>query len=361
MPKKSTESSEPQKRVQQENLRQGPSPSERQNPLAHPASRRSRATSQFRTSTASCPRASTTQRKLRTSSRSSRTSKLTSSTPKRSRLTSSESKTRRRPSPRMPAWTSWTTRCACTSSRWARCPCSPASKRSPSPSGSKRPSKRPPTYSSPSGLTTLYQIDLAKKLIDREERFDRVVLDKKIDSRENYFKSLPKQIELAEAAEAKCERAWADIQKHEDDSPNQKRAKTRLSKYEGSLKPIFRKFCFKLKVFEEFLDNLSPTLREIEDHLEHLKLANKVKSSRHRKHDPETIRKAPRRHQADVPHRARGAAQPRPRGPQKTCEPPTAPRRRWSRVTCAWSFPSPRSTPTAASPSSTSSRRATWA
>ncbi|MBC2593093.1 RNA polymerase sigma factor RpoD [Ruficoccus amylovorans] len=141
------------------------------------------------------------------------------------------------------------------------------------------------------GLTTIYQIDLAKKLLDREERFDRVVLDKKIESRENYFKSLPKQIELAEAVEAKCERAWADIQKHDDDSSNEKRAKTRLSKHESALKPIFRKFCFKLKVFEEFLDNLSPTLREIEDHLEHLKLANKVKSSRHRKHDPETIRK----------------------------------------------------------------------
>jgi RNA polymerase primary sigma factor len=141
------------------------------------------------------------------------------------------------------------------------------------------------------GLTTLYQIDLAKKLVDREERFDRVVLDKKIDSRENYFKSLPKQIELAEAAEAKCERAWADIQKHDDDSSNEKRAKTRLQKHEATLKPIFRKFCFKLKVFEEFLDNLSPTLREIEDHLEHLKLVNKVKSNRHRKHDPETIRK----------------------------------------------------------------------
>ncbi len=142
------------------------------------------------------------------------------------------------------------------------------------------------------GLTTTYQIDLAKKLIDREERFDRVVLDKKIESRENYFKILPKQIELAEAAEAKCEKAWADIQKHKKESPNQKRAKTRFTKYEGTLKPIFRKFCFKLKVFEEYLDNLSPTLREIEDHLDHLKISNKVKSSRHRKHhDPDTIKK----------------------------------------------------------------------
>ncbi|WOO42216.1 RNA polymerase sigma factor RpoD [Rubellicoccus peritrichatus] len=141
------------------------------------------------------------------------------------------------------------------------------------------------------GLTTTFQIDLAKKLIERDERFDRVVLDKKVDSRENYFKSLPKLLEGAEDLEGRCEKAWADIQKHENDSTNQKRARTRFLKYEGQLKPIFKKYCFKLKVFEEFLDNLSPTLREIEDHLDHLEIAKKVQQRKHKKHDPETIKK----------------------------------------------------------------------
>lgn len=141
------------------------------------------------------------------------------------------------------------------------------------------------------GLTTTFQIDLAKKLIERDERFDRVVLDKKVESRENYFKSLPKLLEGAEDLEGRCEKAWADIQKHENDSTNQKRARTRFLKYEGQLKPIFKKYCFKLKVFEEFLDNLSPTLREIEDHLDHLEIAKKVQQRKHKKHDPEIIKK----------------------------------------------------------------------
>jgi len=140
------------------------------------------------------------------------------------------------------------------------------------------------------GLTTTYQIDLAKKLIDRDERFDRIVLDKKIESREVYFKSLPGLIEKAEDIEARCEKAWADIQKHDDGSPNEKRANTRFKKYEGQLKPIFKKFCFKMKVFEEFLDNLSPTLREIEDHLDHLEISKKVQQRKHKKHDPATIK-----------------------------------------------------------------------
>ncbi|MEO0794465.1 MAG: RNA polymerase sigma factor RpoD [Verrucomicrobiota bacterium] len=141
------------------------------------------------------------------------------------------------------------------------------------------------------GLTTTYQIDLAKKLIDRDERFDRVVLDKKIESREAYFKALPGLIEKAEDLEARCEKAWADIQKYEGDTPNRKRSITRFKKYEGQLKPIFKKFCFKMKVFEEFLDNLSPTLREIEDHLDHLEISKKVQQRKHKKHDPATIKK----------------------------------------------------------------------
>ena len=39
-------------------------------------------------------------------------------------------------------------------------------------------------------LTAQFQMELAQNLINREERFDRVVLDKKIDSRETYFKNL---------------------------------------------------------------------------------------------------------------------------------------------------------------------------
>jgi len=140
------------------------------------------------------------------------------------------------------------------------------------------------------GLTTAYQIDIAKKLLEREERFDRVVLDKKIDSRENYFKNLPKHIEQCEDIEARCEKAWSDIQKATS-APNAKRARTRFAKYEGMLKPVFKKLCFKLKIFEEFLDNLSPTLREIEDHLENLEISKKVTiTRRHKKVDPETIK-----------------------------------------------------------------------
>jgi RNA polymerase primary sigma factor len=130
-------------------------------------------------------------------------------------------------------------------------------------------------------LTARYQIDLAQKLLERQERFDRIVLDKKIESRESYFANLPKLAEQTTELEQKIQKSWKDYHKTKDEGAK-KRGYTRFKKLEADLKPLFRKFCFKLKVFEEFLDQLSPVLREIEDHHEQLNLAEKI--AHRRKH-----------------------------------------------------------------------------
>ena len=125
------------------------------------------------------------------------------------------------------------------------------------------------------GLSNAFQLRIADRLLSREERFDQVVLDKRIDSRENYFKGLPGWIEKARDLEAKLDRAWIDSF-DASSPPNRKRARTRFNKYLAELKPIHRKFCFKLKVFEEFLKEIEPTVREAEDLLEDLEVAEKA-------------------------------------------------------------------------------------
>src|SRR6516165_2259700 len=53
------------------------------------------------------------------------------------------------------------------------------------------------------GFTSKAHLDLAQKLIEGRERFDRVILDKKIESRERYMKNLPrlcKQVEQLSAS-----------------------------------------------------------------------------------------------------------------------------------------------------------------
>jgi RNA polymerase primary sigma factor len=132
--------------------------------------------------------------------------------------------------------------------------------------------------------TKNFQRDLAQKLIDRDERFDRVVLDKKIDSREKYFLTLPRLIEQINSIETHLEETWSEAQKSDDDAGREK-AMVRYRKYEAELKPIFRRFCFKLKVFEEYLETLEPVAKEVKSVLESLELAERAITRKERSID----------------------------------------------------------------------------
>jgi RNA polymerase primary sigma factor len=137
-------------------------------------------------------------------------------------------------------------------------------------------------------FTKGFQRELAQKLIDRDERFDRVVLDKKIDSREQYFKLIPRLIEQIDAIEVKLDEAW-NAKEGGKDKPTRDKAQTRYKKYEAELKPIFRKFCFKLKVFEEYLETLDPMISEIRTVVESKKLAEQAKTRRGRAIDIDKV------------------------------------------------------------------------
>jgi RNA polymerase primary sigma factor len=139
-------------------------------------------------------------------------------------------------------------------------------------------------------LTLEFQNTLVQKLLNREERFDRIVLDKKIESREAYFNSLPKLLEQAQRLGERIESAW---QSHRS-SPNpsaRKGALTRMKKYEKELKPIFRKYCLKLKVFEDVVEQINPIYRETRNLLDDLDTAEKVSARRRRKVDAKAINK----------------------------------------------------------------------
>ncbi|MGE9289560.1 MAG: RNA polymerase sigma factor RpoD [Puniceicoccales bacterium] len=138
------------------------------------------------------------------------------------------------------------------------------------------------------GLSNAFQIRIAERLLSRDERFDQVVLDKRIESRENYFKGLPAWIEKAKDLEDKLDRAWLDS--FTGSSPaNCKRARTRFKKYLAELKPIHRKFCFKLKIFEEFLKDIDPVVREAEELVESLEIAEKSGIRRKKPVDSEKV------------------------------------------------------------------------
>jgi RNA polymerase primary sigma factor len=112
-------------------------------------------------------------------------------------------------------------------------------------------------------LSLNFQQDLARKLLEKNERFDKLVVDKKIESREDYYQVLEKLVKQCDTIGDQLDKIWQEYLSTEDEE-EKKKLLARYKKYEAQLKPIFRKYCFKLKIFEEFLNRLSPLIREIE-------------------------------------------------------------------------------------------------
>ncbi len=108
-----------------------------------------------------------------------------------------------------------------------------------------------------------YIAGLGQKLIDRTERFDRIVIDKKIESRDAYFKALPKYVELTTKNEESVAESWDEFQKAKTDA-DRKKILAKHTKREATLRTNYSKYFFKLKVYEEWLAALQPVLSEIE-------------------------------------------------------------------------------------------------
>ena len=101
------------------------------------------------------------------------------------------------------------------------------------------------------GFIARAHLDLAQKLSEGRERFDRVILDKKIESRERYMKMLPRLCKQVEQLSDGIGEQYAHIIK----SAHRKDAK-RLKIFEkavASLQRLYPRFYFKQKVTEEFV------------------------------------------------------------------------------------------------------------
>ena len=101
------------------------------------------------------------------------------------------------------------------------------------------------------GFIASAHLDLAQKLLEGRERFDRVILDKKIESRERYLKALPKLCEQLAQFSDELSKLYLAL------GANKGHANDRLHKdlqrnHEG-LQKLYPKFYFKQKVTEEFV------------------------------------------------------------------------------------------------------------
>lgn len=136
-------------------------------------------------------------------------------------------------------------------------------------------------------LTLQPQLETARKLHMREERFDRVVLDKKVESREAYYKILPRAIAAVEAISAKLDKAWLEYVGGANEEMR-RRGHARFIKLQKDIRPLLRKFCFKMKVLEEWLVTFKPVVDLFREYVSQLNLIER-KDRHARKLDPKEI------------------------------------------------------------------------
>jgi len=100
------------------------------------------------------------------------------------------------------------------------------------------------------GFIARAHLDLARKLAEGKERFDRVILDKKIESRERYMKKLPHLCKQVERLNASISEQYCQLSRNS--SQNRSKKLKSLQRRIASLQRIYPSFYFKQKVTEEF-------------------------------------------------------------------------------------------------------------
>lgn len=108
-----------------------------------------------------------------------------------------------------------------------------------------------------SWLTLPYQLDLALKVLRKEEPFDKFVIGKRVESEDLYYRILPKATEDCSKLKAKLDKAWDRYLEAPDLSSKIKYheayRKIELAVKEGC-KDVLRKFRFKMNLMEAWLN-----------------------------------------------------------------------------------------------------------
>ena len=125
------------------------------------------------------------------------------------------------------------------------------------------------------GFIARAYLDLAGKLKEGRERFDRVILDKKIESRERYMKLLPRLANQLESAAGNCVSSYKNYIAHGGKNRDTK-SYAEFQKAHNSIQKMYPKFFFKQKVTEEFVNLADETNRLIKLHLAEMEKPKKV-------------------------------------------------------------------------------------
>ncbi len=135
------------------------------------------------------------------------------------------------------------------------------------------------------GFAGKEHIALAEKLIAEppKERFDRVILDKKIDSRDKHLKYLRRLVKQVREQDQLVDEKYALWQKSSAAKKTKDKHEQEFLKADKKLQSMFAKFYYKQKVIEEMTLVTENIFEKIQASIDLIEELNKQKASSHQK------------------------------------------------------------------------------
>jgi RNA polymerase primary sigma factor len=129
------------------------------------------------------------------------------------------------------------------------------------------------------GFTAKEHLHLAKRLSNGKERFDRVIIDKKIDSREQYMKVLPRLVTQVTKTDAIVDARYEKLNRSGLTKREQDKLAREFKKADTGLQKLFDKFYFKQKVLEEFVERANDMRERFDADLNELDRFKRLRQS----------------------------------------------------------------------------------
>ena len=129
------------------------------------------------------------------------------------------------------------------------------------------------------GFTAKEHMALAKRLLNGKERFDRVIIDKKIDSREQYMRVLPRLLTQVEKSDLAVDGRYDKATRSGLNKKETEKFRREFKKSDTSLQKLFEKFFFKQKVLEEFVEKANEVREKFDEALFQIERLEKLRKS----------------------------------------------------------------------------------
>lgn len=121
------------------------------------------------------------------------------------------------------------------------------------------------------GFVANLYLEVAIKLLQSKERFDRVILDKKIESRDRYLKSLPRLCDQIQQAHEDSHQSYVRLYNARKTGKNVKAAQDEFEKIQLALSKLFNRLFFKQKVTEDICPAIDAEKEVVTSHLRLIK------------------------------------------------------------------------------------------